>query len=121
MKSTSWTGAAFSFGGGAFGMVGAPSPFRSFEQSFRDNGVALFVHDAPGGPVEGDFLDQIKADINDLRFLRRFQEGLKSSPTFRRLQITPGNYGEWGTEDNIYQMLSRVDLTADLSSHQTPQ
>jgi hypothetical protein len=36
---------------GKFGMVGHASPLRSYEQSFRDNGVPLYVHDAPGGIV----------------------------------------------------------------------
>jgi hypothetical protein len=83
---------AFTFGGGDYGLIGAPSPLRQFEQSFRDNGIPLFVHDSPGGPVEGQFLDQITADIDDLEFLKRFQQGLRASPTFRQLHITPGNY-----------------------------
>src|SRR6516165_6491750 len=64
---------AFSFNNGT-GLVGAPSPLRQFEQSFReDGGVPFFVHDAPGGAVAGEFLDQIKADLNDQEFLKRFQ------------------------------------------------
>src|SRR5713226_1363094 len=43
---------SFMFGGGregSVGMVGAASPIRPYEQSFRDNGVPLYVHEAPGG------------------------------------------------------------------------
>jgi hypothetical protein len=109
---------AFSFE--SFGLVGAPSPLRQFEYSFRDNGVPLFVHDAPGGPVEGQFLEQITADIDDPQFLKRFQEGLKVSPTFRQLHIAPGNYGEWGNEQDVYQKNISVDLATDLSSHESP-
>jgi hypothetical protein len=47
---------SFTFGGGHYGLIGAPSPLRQFEDSFRENGVPLFVHPSPGGPVEGEFL-----------------------------------------------------------------
>jgi hypothetical protein len=105
---------AFSFGGGAYGLIGAPSPLRQFEQSFRDNGVPLFVHESPAGPVEGELLQQIAADIDDLEFLTRFQTGLKNSKTFRELHIAPGNYGQWGNEENVYQFVSGVDVKCDL-------
>ena len=105
---------AFTFGGGAYGLIGAPSPLRQFEQSFRDNGVPLFVHESPAGPVEGELLQQITADIDDLEFLRRFQSGLKNSKTFRELHIAPGNYGQWGNEENVYQLVSGVDVECDL-------
>jgi hypothetical protein len=112
---------SFSFNKGAFGLVGAPSPLRQFEQSFREEGgVPFFVHDAPGGPVVGELLDQISADLNDLEFLRRFQKGLTCSPTFRRIQIPPGNYGPWGNEENIYQFMCGVELATDLNSHASP-
>lgn len=42
---------SFSFGGGGksnFGMVGSDSPLRQVERSFRDEGVPLYVHSAPG-------------------------------------------------------------------------
>lgn len=106
---------AFTFGGGAYGLIGASSPLRRFERSFRENGVPLFVHPSPGGPVEGEFLQQITADIDDLEFLRRFQEGLKNSKTFRELHIAPGHYGQWGNEENVYQLVSGVDLECDLN------
>lgn len=105
---------AFTFGGGAYGLIGASSPLRQFERSFRENGVPLFVHPSPGGPVEGEFLQQINADIDDLEFLRRFQAGLKNSKTFRELHIAPGNYGQWGNEENVYQLVSGVDVERDL-------
>jgi len=111
---------AFTFAGGAFGLIGCASPLRRVEQSFREEGVPFFVHNAPIGPVEGEFLNQIRSDIDDLQFLKRFQEGLKTSSTFRQLQIPPGNYGEWGNEENIYQLISHVDLAAALTTHDTP-
>jgi hypothetical protein len=110
---------AFTFEG-ALSLVGAPSPLRRFEELFRKDGVPLYVHDAPGGIVEGPFLDQIKADVDDPQFLSRFQDGLKSSLTFRRLHIAPGNYGECGNEQNVYEMMSGVNLETDLSTHGTP-
>jgi hypothetical protein len=108
---------SFTFGGGHYGLIGAPSPLRQFEESFRENGVPLFVHPSPGGPVMGEFLQQITADIDDLEFLKRFQAGLKSSPIFRELHIPPGNYGQWGTEEKVYQLVAGVDIEIELSSH----
>src|ERR1039458_7203761 len=63
----------FNTGSGQFGTVGAASPLRQFEASFREGGVPLYVHEAPMGPVYGDWYDQIKADVNDPEFLQRFQ------------------------------------------------
>jgi hypothetical protein len=50
--------------------------------------------------------------------LRRFQTGLTKSKTFRDLHIIPGNYGEWGNHDNVYQLISSVDLSRDLDGRQ---
>ena len=95
-----------SFSFGSFGMVGAPCPLRQIEASFREDGVPLFVHAAPGGCVAGTaFLEEIKADIDDPLFLKRFQDGLKSSPTFRQCQIPPGSYPPFGNEQNIADKL----------------
>ena len=109
---------SFSFHGG-FGTIGAASPLRQLEKSFRDNGVPLFVHSPKDGSVEGDFLEQISADVNDLLFLTRFQDGLKRSETFRDLQIQHGNYGEVGTHENVARELISVDLSRALSTHET--
>ena len=40
-----------SFMFGNFGTVGTASPMRAFEQSFRDEGVPLYVHEPRDGPV----------------------------------------------------------------------
>lgn len=107
-------------GSGQFGTIGAPSPLREYEVSFRKEGVPLFVHPAPMGPIRNDSYDQIKADVNDLEFLRRFQRGLKTSATFRGHVIAVGDYGEFGDQDDVAQKLIDVDLAADLTSHETP-
>ena len=119
---------SFTFYGGG-GLIGAPSPLRQFEASFRDNGVPLFVHGAPGGPVQGDLYEQITADVNDLLFLTKFQDGLRRSETFRDLQIAHGDYpvgnpetvgrGEILTHEGVAQKLISVDLSKDLSTHET--
>jgi len=108
-----------SFTFGSFGSIGTQSPLRRIEASFRDNGVPLFVHDAPGGPVVGDFHEQIRADVNDPVFLRRFQEGIKHSVTFRDLQIAHGNYGEAGTHENVAEKVTAVDVASALGVHGT--
>jgi hypothetical protein len=115
---------SLTFGGRetSFGTIGAASPLRQFEESFRKEGVPLFVHPAPMGPVreDGEWYQQITADINDLAFLRRFQNGLKTSPTFRDLQVARGNYGEFGDESGVTQRLLAVDLSRDLTNYEIP-
>jgi len=112
----------FGLGGtaGQFGTIGAPSPLRQFEASFREEGVPLYVHTAPGGPVEGRWLEQITADVNDPEFLKRDQAGLTHSPTFRGLQVPPGNYGEFGDQDAVAARLIDVDLVTSLEGRENP-
>ena len=79
---------SFMFGGGrdgSVGMVGAASPIRPYEQSFSDNGVPLYVQLAPGGPAPDELLEKVEADLSDLNFMTRFQEGLRTSQHFRDL------------------------------------
>lgn len=110
----------FGAGAGQFGTIGAASPLRQYEASFKKEGVPFFVHPAPMGPVHGDWYEQIKADVNDPEFLSRFQNGLKTSPTFRSLQIAPGNYGEFGDQDDVARRMMAVDLSTDLRAHESP-
>jgi|CZKY01.1.fsa_nt_gi hypothetical protein len=109
------------FGAGAdqLGAIGAASPLRQYEASFREAGVPLFVHPAPMGPVPDEWY-KIKADVNDSEFLRRFQSGLKTSPVFRNLQIARGSYGEFGDQDSVAQRMIALDLSADLKTHESP-
>jgi hypothetical protein len=111
---------AFNSGAGQFLTIGADSPLRSLEKSFRDEGVPLYVHGAPQGPVGGDWYKKIAADVNDLEFLRRFQNGLKASATFRRLQIAPGDYGPAGNEDGVARGLIEVDLATAMKNYESP-
>jgi hypothetical protein len=106
-----------SFTFGSFGTVGVESPLRRLDAAFREGGVPLFVHGSPDGPVSGTLLEEIKVDIDDPLFLKRFQDGLTSSPTFRQLQIQPGNYGPFGNEQNVADKLIGVDLVKGLKSH----
>jgi hypothetical protein len=105
---------------GQFGTVGAPSPLRQYEASFRTEGVPLYVHSAPMGPVYGAWYEQIKADVNDSEFLRRFQNGLRTSSTFRGLQIAPGNYGAAGDQESVAKQMIDVDFSAEVKSHGSP-
>jgi len=110
----------FGIGHGQFGTVGAASPIRQYEVSFRSEGVPLYVHEAPNGPVHGEWYEDIKADVNDPEFLARFQDGLRTSPMFRDLQITPGNYGEFGDEKNVAKLVTGVNLGAGIGTHESP-
>ena len=95
-----------------FGTIGASSPLRQYEQSFRDAGVPLFVHGVQGGRVSGDFFEQVEADISDSLFLIRFQDGLRSSPTFRGFHVPPGNYGAAGDENDVLHKITNVDISS---------
>jgi len=99
-----------SFMFGDVGTIAAPSALRQFEQSFRDEGVPLYVHRPRDGPVQGDFLEQVKSDINDLEFLKQFQRGLENSIVFRDQQIHHGNYGEGGNHEDLARALIGVNV-----------
>lgn len=107
------------FGGGQVGTIGCASPLRQYEASFRAEGVPLFVHEAPGGPVAGELYEQIKADGNDGDFLSRFQEGIRTSQSFRDLHIAHGNYGQFGTHEDVAKKMISVDLAAVLTDYGT--
>src|ERR1700722_10101761 len=71
-----------SFTFGNFGSVGCLSPLRQVEESFRQEGVPLYVHDPRDGPVRGELLGHVQSDINDTDFLARYQRGLATSQVF---------------------------------------
>jgi hypothetical protein len=113
--------ASYSFGGGGQGQImtiGCASPLRSYEASFRENGVPLYVHEAPNGPLPAEILEQVAGDINDSTFLSRFQKGLETSAAFRNIEITPGNYGESGMQEDLVKTLVDLDLAEGLSQHE---
>lgn len=95
-----------------FGTIGASSSLRQYEHSFRDAGVPLHVHGIQGGRVSGKFFEQVLADINDPLFLKKFQDGLKASLTFRRLHVSPGNYGAAGNENDVLDKITNVDISS---------
>jgi hypothetical protein len=100
-----------------FGTIGAQSPLREYEHSFRDAGVPLYVHSVQDGRVGGDLLEQIKSDINDPLFLKKFKEGLETSITFRGLHIPAGNYGDAGNEQQVAQKMLEVNLSSIAETH----
>jgi hypothetical protein len=114
--------ASYSFGGGGgqgqIMTIGCASPLRSYEASFRESGVPLYVHGAPNGPLPPEILEQVAADINDPTFLSRFQEGLGKSLTFRDIEVSPGNYGESGMQEDLVQTLVDLNLAEGLSQHE---
>jgi len=113
---------SFSFGGykkSNFGMIGAASPLRQYEQAFRDAGMPLYVHGAPGGRMAEEDYAEVCADVDDPEFLRRFQQGLKDSTAFRNIIIQPGNYGEVGNQDDVARTLLEVDLSTAFADHGT--
>jgi hypothetical protein len=110
---------SFNFASG-FGSIGMASPLRQWEEKFREDGVPLFVHDAPYGRVEADFLSAVSSDVNDPEFLRRYQMGIEQSPIFRDLQIAPGNYGEGGTNVDVSAKLTSLNLSEVLRPYDTP-
>jgi len=109
-----------SFMFGNFGTIGCASPLRPYERSFREEGVPLYVHSPRNGPVHGELLEQVRADVNDLEFLARYQRGLRNSQVFRDHQIARGNYGEIGTHEDVFRCLEQVNIQADLGQYPTP-
>jgi hypothetical protein len=93
-----------------FGLIGADSPLRQYEASFRNHGVPLYVHEAPGGPIYGDLLESVTADVTDRQFLSRFQDGLRTSDRFLDLHIPNGKYAGGETQDSIAKKLASIDL-----------
>lgn len=102
---------------GHFTTIGTMSTFRQMQPALEAEGISTYVHPANSGPVEGDFYANIAADINDPAFLEGFQSGLKSSAAFRTIQIKPGNYGRWGTADDVATLISSVDIKGVLSDY----
>src|ERR1700733_5230042 len=98
-----------------FGMIGMGSPMRQYEDSFRENGVDLYVHQAPFGQIDDDLHEDVYTDLNDLNFLARFQDGIKTSSTFRTIQIARGNYGAAGTHEDVARKMIEVNLMDVLS------
>lgn len=90
--------------------IGMASPIRQHEQWFRDQGVPVYVHQPPSGPVAGELLGMVEADLSDTNFMACFQEGLRTSPHFRNIHIQPGNYGNNETHETIFQKLAAIDL-----------
>ncbi|MGA1981637.1 MAG: hypothetical protein ABSG84_04115 [Acidobacteriaceae bacterium] len=113
--------ASYSFGGGGQGQImtiACASPLRSYEASLRENGVPLYVHKAPSGPLPSQMLEDVAADINDSEFLSRFQKGLGTSVTFRDIEVTPGNYGDSGMQEDLVKTLLALDLVEGLKEHE---
>lgn len=91
---------SFTFEGG-MGSIGMQSPLRQFEHLFKRDGVPVWIHEPPSGRVWGDFLERIAADVNDPVFLAGFQDGLRTSDTFRLIHITPGKYPDIDTKEVV--------------------
>lgn len=90
--------------------IGAASPMRQIEQSFRNDGIPFYVHEPPSGPVTGELRAVAEADISDTNFMIRFQDGLRTSHYFRDLHIQPGSYGRGETHETIFQRLIAIDI-----------
>lgn len=79
----------------------------------------MYVHGIVGGRLRGDLLEQILSDIDDLEFLLRFQSGIKSSNTFKSIQVPKGNYGESGNADDVANKLGNVDIAVVFENYKS--
>jgi hypothetical protein len=70
--------------------------------------------------VSGEFLEHVKADVNDPEFLKRFQRGMTKSLIFRDHQIARGNYGEVGNHERVSRELLSADEDEDYTQYATP-
>jgi hypothetical protein len=105
---------SFSFLPADCGTVGMRSPLRIWEEKFRSEGVRLFVHGAPRGPMSGELYQRVIADINDLEFLKLVQEGLQSSTVFRNLYILKEDWEK-------LRELKELDLNSALANYGNPE
>jgi hypothetical protein len=115
---------SFSFEGG-LGSIGAASPLRNWEHLFKRDNVPIIIHEAPGGRMGGELLEQVAADVNDPVYLERFQAGLRQSLAFRCLHIQEGNYGDIETQKmysaaEVAEQYVALDLPAALSGFASP-
>lgn len=101
-----------------WGLIGAPSPLRSYEESFREAGVPLYVHGVNGGRLTSELLEKVYSDISDYKFIEHFAVGLGSSPSFRSDQFPEGNYDSFGS--NQLELINLFHKT-DLSLLKSPQ
>jgi hypothetical protein len=91
--------------------LGMASPIRQHEQWFRDQGVPMYVHEPPSGPIFGALREMCEADISDRGFVTSFQNGLRTSPHFRALHLQPGaNYGNGETDVTILEKFLSIDI-----------
>ncbi len=73
-----------------FGTIATASPLRAHEESFRKEGVQLYVHSPRDGPVQGQFLHEVTSDVNDIEFLRGdSRRDFKNQPPFARSKSLP--------------------------------
>ena len=107
---------SFTFDGG-MGTIGMKSPLREFEQLFRRDNVPIHIHEPLNGRLNGDLLEKISADINDLRFLSIFQEGSVNYGRFLYLiqnpKRIPGKYQCQFLSENLYQLYQHQQLTQE--------
>ena len=104
------------------------SPLSGYEDpvtGLREQGFPLYVHRAPEVSRRIGVSGQIGADVNDLKFLRRFQRGLKTSKAFSKVNVKtsvfgPGIYGGEGTHDEVVRKLTTVDLESVLKLYESP-
>ena len=106
----------FSFAG-MCGQDGAPSPLRSADAQFREQGFMVYVHSAPRQVNTEELYRQIQADVDDPEFIRKFQVGLKTSRRFREKHISSLGYGEWG--DALVRRISELNLSEELKTYGT--
>jgi hypothetical protein len=90
--------------------IGMASPMRQYEQSLRDQGVSVYVHEPPSGPISDELRAVAEADLADLNYMQCFQDGLRTSSHFRDVNISPGNYGNNETHETISEKLAAIDL-----------
>lgn len=104
-----------------YGTIGAPSPLREVEESFRDDAkIPLYVHGIVGNKLPSDILEQIEQDIQDADFLKNFQDGLRNSVRFQNINIPPGNYGPAGNANDVLLKMTSFDVDQKIRQYGNP-
>lgn len=84
------------------GNVGHDSSMRQLQGLLNNEGFNLKVLKPNSGPVEGEIKNIIDVDLSNDNFRRTFLQLVHNDPSFI---IPKGNYGKYGTAENLRQLI----------------
>jgi len=92
------------------GTVGRDSSLRRYD--FGKEGMEVHIHKPFSGPLENTvFVDLIKRDMANDKFVTSFMEGFLGDEQFRYLFLPKGKYGGGLDDKEIYERLKCIDFS----------